>query len=233
METLSCEVLEKFMKGEHVMRQQEGYRNGIWSDMFIETTFMRYTKCPRGTFAVTLQPNVVKNYSHYHRDIERSWRYERKSKTNVIRFSQRRSDEDDRAGIRKALDKCINPFQKDLKGLVNIHLRYVANKEVSVHKSIKIGQEQRSKFQTSWPDGFHSPIKNEVRNLSRLDKSRSYSRVTCLLSTARIELEEILKYELSPALLSLFGSNGEMRHSTSKSDLKKKASNRGIWTTSI
>ena len=74
---------------------------------------------------------------------------------------------------------------------------------------------------------------NQVRNLSRLDKSRSYSRVTCLLSTARIELEEILKYELSPALLSLFGSNGEMRHSTSKSDLKKKASNRGIWTTSI
>ena len=29
METLPCEVLEKFMKGEHVIRHQEGYWNGI------------------------------------------------------------------------------------------------------------------------------------------------------------------------------------------------------------
>ena len=29
METLPCEVLEKFMEGEHVTRHQEGYWNGI------------------------------------------------------------------------------------------------------------------------------------------------------------------------------------------------------------
>ena len=55
---------------------------------------------------------------------------------------RRRSDEDDRAGIRKALEKCINPFQRDLKGLVNIYSGYIADNEVNVHNSIKIGQEQ-------------------------------------------------------------------------------------------
>ena len=35
-ETLPCEVLEKFMKGEHVMRHQEGYWNGIWSNMSLK-----------------------------------------------------------------------------------------------------------------------------------------------------------------------------------------------------
>ena len=44
----------------------------------------------------------------------------------------------------------------------------------------------------------------------------------CLLSIERIELEEVLKYELSPVPLSLFGSNGEMKHSTSKADLKNR-----------
>ena len=44
MEKLPEDVLKCFMKGEHVMRHREGLWNGIWSDMFIETTFMRYGK---------------------------------------------------------------------------------------------------------------------------------------------------------------------------------------------
>ena len=49
-----------------------------------------------------------------------------------------------------------------------------------------------------------------------------YSQVMCLHSIGRIELEEVLKYELSPVPLSLFDSNREMRHSTSKADLKNR-----------
>ena len=44
----------------------------------------------------------------------------------------------------------------------------------------------------------------------------------CLLSIGITELEEVLKYELSPVPLSLFDSNGEMRHSTSKAKLKNR-----------
>ncbi len=42
MTTLPRTVLERFMVGEHVMSHIQGVWNGIWSDMFIETTFMRY-----------------------------------------------------------------------------------------------------------------------------------------------------------------------------------------------
>ena len=255
METLPCEVLEKFMKGKHLMRHQEGYWNGIWPDMFIEITFMRYGKGPGEIVGVPLQPNVVKKWTnslHITTQILKDLDALReKARPMSQEFhkeelkGRRRSYEDNRAGIRKALEKCFNAFQRNLKGLVNIYSRYVANKEVNVHNSIKIGQEQQSKFQASCPDGFHSPIKNEIVTMKSSKKSVKageveifnaeviYSRVMCLLSIGRIELEEVLKYELSPVPSSLFDSNGEMMHSTSKTDLKKQASNRNISTTSI
>lgn len=40
---------------QHVTRHQKGYWNGIWSDMFIESTFMCYGKGPGSTVEVTLQ----------------------------------------------------------------------------------------------------------------------------------------------------------------------------------
>lgn len=42
MEALPANVLEHFMKGAHVMRHIQGLWNSLWSDMFIETPFMRY-----------------------------------------------------------------------------------------------------------------------------------------------------------------------------------------------
>ena len=42
-----------------------------------------------------------------------------------------------------------------------------------------------------------------------------------LLSIVRITLEDVLKYELSPILLSVFENTGEIRASKSKADLKK------------
>ncbi len=47
MEALPEEVLVRFMKGEHVMRHQRGLWNGLWSDMFIETTFYEIWPCPK------------------------------------------------------------------------------------------------------------------------------------------------------------------------------------------
>ena len=36
------DILEGFMKGEHVVRHKKGLWYGIWSDMYIESTLMRY-----------------------------------------------------------------------------------------------------------------------------------------------------------------------------------------------
>ena len=48
------------MKGEHVMRHKPGVWNAIWSDMYIETTFMRYGYGPNGIVGITLQPSALK-----------------------------------------------------------------------------------------------------------------------------------------------------------------------------
>ena len=42
---------------------------------------------------------------------------------------------------------------------------------MNIHNFIKIGQEQRLKLQESWPDGFHSPIKNEIVTMKSSKKS--------------------------------------------------------------
>jgi len=53
MENLPEDVLSHFGAGEHIMRHQAGLWNGIWSDMFIETTFMRYGHGPGGLAGIT------------------------------------------------------------------------------------------------------------------------------------------------------------------------------------
>ena len=40
------EVHKHFQDGEHTVHHTSGHFNGIWSDMVIETTFMRYGVCP-------------------------------------------------------------------------------------------------------------------------------------------------------------------------------------------
>lgn len=60
MKKLPREVLISFMKGEHVMRHQAGIWNGMLSDMFIDTTFMRYGHGPGGLVGITLKPAAMK-----------------------------------------------------------------------------------------------------------------------------------------------------------------------------
>lgn len=49
MSNLPKDLLKSMMEsGNFVMRHQKGLWNGMWSDMFIETTFMRYGKGPGG-----------------------------------------------------------------------------------------------------------------------------------------------------------------------------------------
>ena len=43
------------MYGEYVMRHDPGVWNAIWSDMFIESTFIRYGHGKRDVIGVTLK----------------------------------------------------------------------------------------------------------------------------------------------------------------------------------
>ena len=59
MYDLPEEIRNKFQKGLHVARLSDGYFNGLWSDMLIETTLMRFGSSPGGLIGMTLQPNSV------------------------------------------------------------------------------------------------------------------------------------------------------------------------------
>lgn len=59
VESLQEEQISQFMKGEHVMRHIPGLWNGIWSDMYIETTFMPYGRGPGGIIRITLKPETL------------------------------------------------------------------------------------------------------------------------------------------------------------------------------
>ncbi len=60
MESLPENVLVHFLNGEHVMRHVPGIWNGLWSDMYIETTFMRYGHGQGGIIGITLKPETLK-----------------------------------------------------------------------------------------------------------------------------------------------------------------------------
>ena len=114
---------------------------------------------------VTLQPNLVREWGNsLHittqtlKDLDNM---REKARPKLQEFHKEeakggRTNEDDQAGIRKALEKCINPFQRDLKSLVNIYSGYVANKEVNIHNSIKIGRSSdQSSRQAGQMDFIH------------------------------------------------------------------------------
>ena len=106
------------------MRHQQGYWYGIWSDMYIETTLMRYGKGPGGIVGVTLKPGVVikwANSSHKCTEILKYLDEMRAEKhLKMLRYlefhkeeteSRIKSDEEDRAILRDTLKKCINPLE--------------------------------------------------------------------------------------------------------------------------
>lgn len=47
------------MHGDHVMRHMARLWNGVWSDMFMESTFIRYGHGRTGIVVITLKPETL------------------------------------------------------------------------------------------------------------------------------------------------------------------------------
>ncbi|KAF3833276.1 hypothetical protein F7725_026941 [Dissostichus mawsoni] len=60
MEKLPPHVQGYFLQGQHVTRHIRGIWNGLWSDQFIESTFMRYGHSAGGIIGITLKPEALK-----------------------------------------------------------------------------------------------------------------------------------------------------------------------------
>ena len=105
-----AEIVKPFLEGEHVVHQQNGLWNGIWTDMGIETTKMKNGKGPSGLIRVTTQERAVKIWANSHhlcgevaKELENlRTKTEEKEKVHKEETEARiRSDAEDRKKIRK------------------------------------------------------------------------------------------------------------------------------------
>ena len=152
MEKLPRALLNKFMRGEHVIHLKQGLWNGIWSDMGIETTYMKIGKGPSGLIGVTTNTRSVTIWANGHHlcsemltdleglnDRNRNKEVQHKEEGK----GRMKSDQLDRDKLKTTLATCIHPLKADshdLVKLVNIYTGEEACKKSNVERSIEIGK---------------------------------------------------------------------------------------------
>ena len=119
MENIPGNVLNPLMKGEHVVRLQNGLWNAIWMDMAIESTYMGMGKGPLGLIGVTTQERTVKFWANDHNLCN-----ELLSDLNILRNNDNvdrakhkyegdgkiKADQLDRKKLKNTLEKCVHPL---------------------------------------------------------------------------------------------------------------------------
>ena len=63
METLPSEIKHYFLQEQHTMRHAASATNSTWSDMFIETTFMRYGHSQGSLTGITPNDNATQRWA--------------------------------------------------------------------------------------------------------------------------------------------------------------------------
>ena len=245
MTKLPDAVLKRFMEGDHVMRHQPGIWNGIWSDQYIESSFMRYGHGPEGIIGITLQPSTLKRWAlglhictQLKTDVKNMVSGETE-KTVVIHKEEGSSriklDGDDRSKIREKLSECVHPFDPEShpENLINVVSGRISPAKVNVDQALKMGSELMTEYLEGWPQTFNKPLKRPVELMSKqhtkigsvtvYDTSLIYSRVLCLQKVRDINMQDVLSYELAAFPPSMFDEKtGDMRLTSSKSTLKTK-----------
>ena len=106
-------------------RHIQGIWNGLWSDQFIESTFMRYGHSVGGIIGITLKSKALKIWAlsrHICCKIESDMVEMEEEETGATRVqlyhkkeakARIQADAKDRAGLRRKFDSCIDP--KDSK----------------------------------------------------------------------------------------------------------------------
>ena len=145
------------------MRHKPGFWNGIWSDMWIETTLMRYGHGPNRIIGITLKPETLQRWAYsVHTcsmivqdiadmsddSVEREVTSHKEEKPSRII-----SDARDRDKIREKLLTYIDPLDPTGHpvGLINVVTGRTAPETVNAHDAVDIGNGQLASFEKSWP----------------------------------------------------------------------------------
>ena len=158
MEAMPEVVRQHFVKGEHTMHHNAGLFNGIWSDMAIETTFMRYGHGHSGIIGitVTLRPETSKTWVyrlHACNTVVSNMDQMRTQEQHVPASQTHHKDEakarvktdtKDRKALRDKLEVCIDPLhpEDNQQGLVNIVTGQVlTHTSLNIDNATKLGNQ--------------------------------------------------------------------------------------------
>ena len=244
MEALPDDVRYHFMKGEHTVQLSDAVWSGIWSDMAIETSYMRFGKGSAGIIGQSTNMETIKVWAYSMNAccevVECLERMENEaSSANNAHKEEKKSrisqDGADRDVLRKRLEYSIDIFDasQHTDGLVNIVTGKVNNNPaVNVADSVRLGQVQMSQFQESLPAGFHDPISKKVKTMADdkkgikagkkmiLDPEVIYARALALRHiNPDFDFENLLAFELAPHPTSTFDEKGLLRTCKQKSKL--------------
>ena len=247
MQEMPSEVRKHFDNGEHTVHHTPGLFNGIWSDMAIEQTFMRYGKGRNGIVGITLKPSALKTWAYsIHTcngilndlvDMSQEEKPPGQTHHKEEMKSRIKSDEQDKQELRQKLELCIDPLdpeQHPPEGLVNIVTGMVVNHpSVNAHNAVQLGKTKMEAFENTWPESFHETIPRVVTTMSLsrkhlkvgqnkvFDTETFYARAMCLQTSSRgIDTTKLLAHELAPFPTSMFDESGHMREAKTKSNLK-------------
>jgi len=136
------------------MRHIPGFWNAVGSDMYIETTFMRYGHGKKGIIGLTLKPETLNVWSlslHICSRIKEDLKEMNSSGGVAMRCNTRKkkqgrikADYQEKKSIRKKLEQSINPLDpsKHPTHLVNIVTGTIAKECVNVDTAIGFGSTQ-------------------------------------------------------------------------------------------
>ena len=246
MSKLPLSVEKRFVEGKHAMRHQPGIYNGQWSDLFIESTFMRYGHSPGGIIGFTLNSSAVKRWayslhicSQLRRDVfELSGEHQERCVTvhKEEGLGRIHADSADREKIRNKLQTCIDPLDPTSHrpdALVNIARGRIASSTANVDQAVKLGNDLMSAYRSGWPQSFHAKLSKptismrdtrkdtKVGDTTICDPSLIFSRILCLQEVRDIDFKGAMAHELAMFPTSLFDDRGIMS-TKAKSLLKNK-----------
>ena len=236
---------DQFMKGQHTMHHKPGIFNGIWSDMAIETTYMRYGHGHSGIIGLTMRPEALKTWAmSIHAintvmaDMNTIDNDEVPSQTHHKEESKGRikTDAADRNALKEKLGMSIDPLdpeQHPEDGLINVVTgKVVSDPKVNVDQAIAIGTSQMNSFEEGWPASFHRPLQKKVQTMAKADKYHKpeqnvadtetvYARAMAFHGGPNnFDVKCLMDHELAPYPPSMFSRYGQMRECTSKANLK-------------
>lgn len=243
MESLPAEYLKK-LKNDCGLRLIPGINNSIFTDQFIESTYMRLGHGPGGVTGLAVNDIQMTKWAlsfaicgEVCASLNRMSENETTTATVHKEESAKRiaADQKDRESVRRSLLIAIDPLDPDQHPsgkLLNIVTGEMAHDDINSYKALDIGQTMVKGFRKSWPAGFYDKLSKPILTMhdkkkhvilggkKLYDQEMIYARIIGLMSSNRpVPIDACLSTELAAYPPALFDPTGMMRVSK-KSNLK-------------